>query len=82
MVTSIDGAGRWRIQEQQDRAELRDYAACEHLGILQGLHCASVSWILVFLRHHVYLFFLYIFIWGEHILQQLSEKGCTGSKIF
>ena len=49
--------------------------ACYHLGILQGLHCASVSWILVFLRHHVYLFFLYIFIWGEHILQQLSQVG-------
>ena len=45
--------------------------ACHHLGILQGLH--HVSWILVFLRHHVYLFFL--FIWGEHILQQLSQAG-------
>lgn len=32
MVTSIDGAGRWRIQEQQDRAELRDYMLLVRFG--------------------------------------------------
>ena len=43
MVTSIDGAGRWRIQEQQDRAELRDYAACEHLANGTGRHLIALQ---------------------------------------